>query len=243
MKSAIAVSMHKAGSSVADRIIGEILAAKGYELDRISLKSPKSPVPENQLFVDYQNSMQLEGVYYGMARGPYITEMPVIRRLRTVVQIRDPRDCITSAYFSIRKSHVPPKDPMKRKVFEERRRRFLNMSIDEYALSRVGNYRKRLDAIDALVSEHDDLLLLTYEQMVERTDEWLNRLGEFFNLPITSGLRGRLGNVLESPSDEDTSRHKRQVTPGDHRRKLSPDVIAKMDSGLATYLRKYGYET
>ena len=40
---------------------------------------------------------------------------------------------------------------------------------------------------------------------------------------------------------ENKMKHKRQVTPGDHRRKLKPETIAKLNTDLADILTRYGY--
>lgn len=52
-KSVISTSMHKAGSTIADSIIMDILAAKGMELDRISLQVSASPLSEAEIFKNY----------------------------------------------------------------------------------------------------------------------------------------------------------------------------------------------
>jgi hypothetical protein len=91
--------------------------------------------------------MRLQGVYYGMARGPYVRDMPIIGRLRTIVQVRDPRDCVTSAYFSFRESHRPPTDPEKLKAFQQRRETLKAMSIDEYAVRQAAQYLTRMQIL------------------------------------------------------------------------------------------------
>jgi hypothetical protein len=107
-KSIINVSMHKAGSTICDKILLDFMVAKNMEIDRISLLAPLSPLTERDFFLNYQKKMQPVGVYYGVARGPYVSEMTVLDQMKIIMQVRDPRDCITSAYFSFAKSHPPP---------------------------------------------------------------------------------------------------------------------------------------
>lgn len=242
LKSMIALSMHKAGSSIADRILMNFVAARGYEIDRISQQVPHSPLPEAEIYEGYQSRMKPNGVYYGMARGPYVANMPIIGRLRTIVQLRDPRDCITSAYFSFRESHVPPKDPTKLAEFQKRRAALQELDIDSYATSRAAQYRMRMQILARIIAAHDDVLVLRYEEMVEDTERWLGRIAAFLDQPVTAELRAQLGSKIDfSVAREDSARHKRQVRPGDHLRKLRPESIAAMTAVLKDELDRFGY--
>lgn len=241
-KSVICLSMHKAGSTIADKILLDFFNAKGMEIDRISLGVPSSPLTERDVFITYQDKMQPTGVYYGIARGAYVSEMPVIKDLKVIVQVRDPRDCITSAYFSFKTSHRPPKDPEKRKAFMKRRRKLENLDIDEYALAQVKGYQNRMRILRDIIEAHDDILVLKYEDMVEHTEDWLGRISEFTQQPLTEDLRTDLGEKIDFSVDaEDISRHKRQVSPGDHTRKLKPETIAEMSEQMQDELAFFGY--
>lgn len=241
-KSVISTSMHKAGSTIADSIIMDILAAKGMELDRIAIQVPKSHLSEAEIFKNYQSQMRETGVYYGIARGPYVSDMPVLEKLKVIVQVRDPRDCLTSAYFSFKESHVPPEDPEKRAAFMERRKKLENLDINEYVLSQAGDYKNRLRILRELVQRHDDVLVLTYEDMVERTEHWLGQIAYFVDQQITPVLRDKLGEKLNfSVRGEDVSKHKRQVSPGDHKRKLSESTIRKISHKMADEMKFFGY--
>lgn len=242
LRSLIALSMHKAGSSVLAAILQAFAAARGYEADIISRKVPASPLPEDAFFEAYQAQMRPQGVYYGMARGPYVARMPAIFRLRAVVQLRDPRDCITSLFFSLRSSHVPPEDPAKREAFLKRREALAAQDIDRFALAQAPLYRERMRILATIAEAHDDLLLLRYEEMVGDTARWLERIAGFLDQPLTPALRAGLGDSLDfSVAGEDAARHKRQVTPGDHRRKLRPETVAAMNAVLAEELARFGY--
>ena len=241
-KSIISLSMHKAGSTIIDRILTDVLTEKGMALDRIDQRVPSSPLTEGEIFINYQEKMILNGVYYGVARGAYVSEMPIIDKLKIIVQVRDPRDCITSAYFSFKTSHVPPEDPEKRNAFMERRKKIENLSIDEYALTQVGGYKYRMSILHDIIQRHNDALILKYEDMVECTEEWLAQISDFVGQPITPALRQKLGDKIDFVVDkEDASRHKRQVAPGDHKRKLRPETAAAMSRRLSGELTDFGY--
>lgn len=242
MKSVISASMHKAGSTIMDLILVEFMKARGYEIDRIALEVPRSPLPERDIFIQAQDDMILEDVYYGVARGPYVAEMPILEKLKVIAQVRDPRDCITSAYFSFKVSHVPPKDPEKKKAFMERRKKLENLSIDGYALSQVESYKRRMEILRNLLNGPGETLLLRYEDMVQQTEGWLGQIGGFIDQPVTDELRETLGEKIDfSVSAEAVTKHKRQVTPGDHLRKLKPETVEQMTQKMRSELEYFGY--
>lgn len=234
--------MHKAGSSIADKIIVDFCEEKGYQLDRISKKVFDSPLRESDVYIQYQKDMVLEDVYYGMARGFYIENMEILPDLKAIVQVRDPRDCLTSAYYSFRESHVIPNDPTKRKLMEDQRKEVNQLSIDEYVTQNVNNYRRRMKVLRGLVETHTDVLLLTYEEMVCDTERWLQRVARFIDQPVTSHLRERIGDKIDfSVPVENSARHKRQVLPGDHRRKLDSKTIDEISHSMREELEYFGY--
>lgn len=241
-KSLIALSLHKAGSSIFDSILQDVAQARGYQLDLIARRVSDSPLAEREIFINAQEGMQETGVYYGVARGAYVRAMPRIRDLRAIVMVRDPRDCITSAFFSFSQSHKPPRNPVKLAEFNRRRETIRQTTIDSYALRHTPQYRDRLEVLDRIIAAHDDILVLKYEEMVGDTEAWLARISEFLDQPVTEALRARLGRKLDfNVTAEDTGSHKRQVQPGDHRRKLKPETIAAMNAELAACLERFGY--
>ena len=241
-KSIICISMHKAGSTIVDSILVDICTVHGLAMDRISLAVPSSPLTEAEIFVGYQDKMKPEGFYYGVARGPYVADMPVLKTLKVIVQVRDPRDCITSAYFSFRQSHKPPSDPNKREQFMQRREKLLKLDINEYSVTQANSYRNRLQIFQDIVENHPAALLVKYEDMVLRTEDWLRQISEFVGQPVNDGLRTALGDKIDfSVAKEDPLRHKRQVTPGDHARKLDPAAIAELNTRIGNQMAFFGY--
>ncbi|MDM7958654.1 MAG: sulfotransferase domain-containing protein [Synechococcus sp. WH 8007] len=235
--------MHKAGSTIADKIFCKFISAKGMAIDRIAASVPSSPLSEREVFINYQNSIKKTGFYYGIARGTYVSELPVIKNLKTLVQVRDPRDCLTSAYFSFKISHRPPKNPDKLKQFMERRSELENLDIDQYVLRSMKGYEYRMQILSNIIQDHDDILVLKYEDMVLNTEKWLDDISKFLDQPITSKLRTQLADDIDfSVSSENINKHKRQVTPGDYLRKLKSQTIDKLNEGLRDPLNWFDYK-
>ena len=242
MKSIMALSMHKAGSTVANYIFMEILKEKGYEIDDISERVMGSPLPEPEVYFQYENKMSLEGTYYGIARSTEAHTMEILKNIRLVIQVRDPRDCITSLYFSYVGSHRLPDDPKKREQFLAERQEVAKTDINSFALWHADEYVYRLETIKNILEGHQDVLLLKYEDMVENTPKWLKEFSDFVAQPITPDLGGRISHLLDfTVPNEDSNQHKRQVIPGDHKRKLSPETISAMNEKLGPILNTFGY--
>ncbi|MEP3334407.1 sulfotransferase domain-containing protein [Sedimentitalea sp.] len=242
IKSFMALSMHKAGSSITQQILTDFAIAKGYEIDLVSHQVSDSPMKEADLFRSYQDQMRLQGVYYGVARGPYVRSLKILDRLKTIIQIRDPRDCLISGYFSFTISHPAPRNPDKQKNFERKRAKRMQMTADEFALDRAENYRMRMQILADIAERHDDCLMLKYEEMVTDTSTWLNRISEFLEQPLTNELIAALGEKIDfNVSTEDVNKKKRQVTPGDHARKLQPETITALNDILGEQMARYGY--
>ncbi|MDA7429608.1 sulfotransferase domain-containing protein [Primorskyibacter aestuariivivens] len=241
-QSAISVSMHKAGSSITDLILTDFYETLGYKIDRVANKVSASPLSEPEYFSDYEPQMDRQGVYYGMARNPGTHDLGFLKEFRVLVQMRDPRDCLTSAYFSYKGSHVPPKDPTKRAIHEERMRGVKELDITEFVLRTAPNYLMRCQKLEKIINEYPDTLLLAYEEMVLDTETWLKRISDWIGLPVDQNLRDKLGAKIDfSVTSEDAKRHKRQVTPGDHKRKLDENTIGQLNEILRPALEAFGY--
>src|SRR5690606_4370510 len=115
--------------------------------------------------------------------------------------------------------------------------------IDRYALTQVASYKNRMQILRNLLTGHEDILSLKYEDMVLNTEAWLNQISHFVDQPVTDALRQKLGDKIDfTVSKENVARHKRQVTPGDHKRKLKPETIAEMSDRLRDELEFFGYD-
>ena len=99
--------------------------------------------------------------------------------------------------------------------------------------------RQRLGtARDGLVKEG----LLAAAVMVDGSD----RLARFcdalaFERDVYERLVDRQAAKFEPPAGEDIDRHKRQMLPGDYRRKLAPATIDRINTRLERQLAYFGY--
>ena len=85
------------------------------------------------------------------------------------------------------------------------------------------------------------MILLKYEDMVGNFDSWLASILAFLEFSPGQETLSRIKNDADFSVQEDISQHKRQVTPGDHKRKLKPETIESLNAILEPVLAPLGY--
>lgn len=242
MKSILGVAVHKAGSKVFQNILAEFAEEAGLEFDPLSANFLRSPLPQASILRKLEPSLKDGDVFYGVVRSPHFSLMKSLDKFRIICQVRDPRDCLTSHYFSLAYSHAIPKNMVKRGKFLARRRAVQEMSIDDFVLQAADLFEERFKHLVTLQEAHPGMLVCKYENMVECTEEWRTDVAEFFDVEITKNLLWRLDRIASfSVDQEDIMKHKRQVTPGDHARKLKPRTIDMLNSRFSDVMRVFGY--
>jgi hypothetical protein len=177
--------------------------------------------------------------------GGAIEGIPQMEEFRTVLILRDPRDVLTSMYYSSAYSHtVPDATGNKRRYFLERRAHTRDISIDQFALE----YAERERAIyqrytDVLVRKQAGIHLTCYEDMTADFDTWFNDLLAYCGLEISRALRQTIYAKAQQirPAREDIHAHVRKGMPGDHREKLQPETIENLNEIFAQVLKDYHY--
>jgi len=171
---------------------------------------------------------------------------PLFARSRRVFMFRDPRDALVSLYFSDAYSHSLPGGEGQaaeaaRAYFLAKRDRTLATDINDYVLQEAASLDRAFMAY-AEVLRSPLTLKLRYEEHVFQKKRMIAKIGQHFGLPLTPEATERLlAKVDIVPQGEDMRKFVRAVIPGDHRRKLRPDTIARLDQILAASLGLYDY--
>jgi hypothetical protein len=183
-------------------------------------------------------------LYAAIRRPPLLHCLPHLDQFRAVLLLRDPRDCLTSLFFSIVYSHRPPGDPEKQPAFFEYRDQVRDMGIDRFVLANGPDWFARYQQFCNALEKHDNVHLLTYEQLVLEFPSWIDRVLEIWGLEVDIRVRRKLMRMGRfDVAQEDVHAHKRQVQPGDHRRKLKPETIEEITEMFRPALVPLGYET
>lgn len=156
-----------------------------------------------------------------------------------VFLLRDPRDCLVSLYYSHKKSHrITTSDSILVKARDEAH----SLSINEYTLANLtdvkGNTSRMLALIDGCRYHNMPHTVFAYEEIYSQQhamfDNIANVFGKRLNDEMWLELISRSQKVSDTPlgyqpSEENSSKHIRQGSPGDHREKLSPKVIKECE--------------
>ena len=237
------MTIHKAASSfVGAEIIPALAKAQGFDFFDISAKAFKAGANYRDTVLDHMSTLESPGYCFGPFRGPMILNMLDISANRLLVHVRDPRDCVVSAYYSFGYSHTIPPGKEEQKRFMERRERILSQSIDDYAMEEIGTVIKRLRAYLKHAGRAEQHMISRYEDMVLDFPGWVRQVSEFIGGADGSAAVEKLvEKVSFDTKEEDIYKHKRQVQPGDHRRKLAPETITRLNELCGDLLPTLGY--
>jgi hypothetical protein len=235
-QSVLFFTIHKAASTYVSQTLRDILTAARYQHIDLATYSFRHMEKKLEMRDEYFHPF---GLYYGALREP--VQISAAKRFKTIVQVRDPRDVITSFYFSFVYSHRAPDHPERRKQFEARRRELAERGIDAYAMNLETPTLRTLTNYAENFFTRPDVLVVHYEDMVCNFPSWIDRIMNYIDLPQTRRLDKAIAAVKEIASfdveKEDVFSHKRQVTPGDHLRKLQPETIQKLNQAFAPYFQ------
>lgn len=176
--------------------------------------------------------------------GGLVEGIPNIQDYRTVIMIRDPRDVLVSGYYSYSKSHAVPRSGSKAKEFQAFRDRINNKTVDEHVVEMSQNTRWRMQQYLELRRSCPAVCILRYEDMIADFTIWLEQLLAHCQWEISPSLRDQLLNEADwgrNIKQENTSSHRRQVTPGDYKRKLQTKTIDYLNEYLSDVLSEFGY--
>lgn len=176
------------------------------------------------------------GYCYGVFRAP----LPIrdLENYRILMIVRDPRDILTSWYFSDAFSHAEPLRPGRLEKFERYRNIALDQTIDEYVHGVKADYlEKQLEGYRRLLSARGTQPLL-YETMQLDWNTFMDQVSEQLGVEISVHHRQRLremGGIGESLSG-DVNEHRRKGSPGDFAEKLSDESIEALNARFGPYL-------
>lgn len=170
---------------------------------------------------------------YGVPR-----DWPSLSDYKVLVVLRDPRDVLTSLYYSMAYSHAMPRGEGKVHV-AALRREALSVDINDFVRQQADVFVRRYRAYFDL-AQRSHIHLTTYEQLVTSPHAWLDDLLAYLDVRLFTWTRRRLISARDFRVDhENPKAHVRQVAPGDHGRKLSGETIAWLNAKFADVLAWY----
>ena len=242
-----AFSVHKSGSTMLGKMIKDV--CKRRDVPNVSI--PNFFFSEGISAQVWKDDQKLAPVftkpilYHGFRFLPPVLQDPEVglRNSRFVLLVRDPRDALVSQYFSYGKptgSHALPKKNAE--AFIAAREALPERTIDEYVIELSRQLRNKL------VTYRDSLnfdlgLTRRYEEVFFDKETFLGEVFKHFGIQVPKGV---IANVAAKhdirPEKEDETQHIRKGTPGDHKEKLKPETIEKLNDTFRRIGGFYGYE-
>jgi len=178
-----------------------------------------------------------KGYFYGAFRAFY--PFPNMDKFKILLVLRDPRDVLTSFYFSTLFNH-----PLSDKTVLDDRKKYASYSIDEYVLEIAPAMQKNYAAYCNNLLHKDNVLFLKYEDMISRFDVWLYKLTDFLGL---ENVEQKANEIIKATSfkveKEDPASFIRNVKAGDHLNKLKPGTIDTLNKLFYNELKALDYTT
>jgi hypothetical protein len=247
-KSIIHFSVNKAATQYTKGILRRCAKEKGLTHARINEYARHSDFQyldhlSAAEMVQYRHVFKPSGYLYSVFGGT-IEGIPNLDSYHVILMIRDPRDVLTSRYFSHAYSHLPP-GRSKIEPFHTGVAFAQQAGIDRYVLEWSEQvYQIYQRYLDLLVNRQSNLYITKYEHMMSDFPAWLDGVLNYCELDISATLRQEL---LEEafktrPKKENVSKHARQATPGDYKRKLQPETIEHLNNQFSDILTAFGYK-
>jgi hypothetical protein len=182
------------------------------------------------------SAFQTLGYYYGPI-GSW-RDIPHMKDYAVALQLRDPRDVLTSLYYSTAFSHAL----INRKMIR-RREIARQMSVDEYVLDNADQFLRIYQGYSEKLIGSPGVLFLKYELMVADFSTWLDQLSSYLGFSHHRETLQQIVNEADfQVSREDQFAQRRQVTPGDHLRKLEGGTVQTLNRLFGPLLKELGYE-
>jgi hypothetical protein len=236
--------LHKAGSVLLNRAFSLCAAELGVPTIQISRAAFRTGLPDDQFNASpglaqvlFPNGYCYTGFRYFP---PYLRAFFEAQPRLAILLIRDPRDILTSLFFSVAYSHsISPGEAGSEQLAA--RDRALALGIDAYALENIDFVRNEFISYEGILPS-PRTKLYRYEDVVFSKIPWLQGALEFLgeSLP-TATLENIVEQVDRRPARERPNKHVRRVTPGDHREKLQPATIARLNDAFSDILERFNY--
>ena len=159
--------------------------------------------------------------------------------------VRDPRDALVSEYYSNAYSHPIPAQNADHGEMAEimlaQRKYAIAHPIDEYVVERASALVRSIMEY-AVVARMPNTRMFRYEDVVFDKAGLIASIARHFGWDAPAeAVKRILSRVDVRPDKEDPQAFVRQVTPGDHRRKLERATIARLGELLWPAMNLLGY--
>jgi hypothetical protein len=185
---------------------------------------------------EYKKRIYFEpfGYFFGPLRHPgYLSLANDINNYKVLLMLRDPRNMLTSLYYSIRDTHILPfasSDRRSRMLLE--RKKISSQSIDEFVLEYRIYWLERYKAYCQNFIGLDNVLFVKFEDMICNFNDWLESIINFVDLEVSQVEKQK---IIASAA-------KNHNPISDYRQKLKPETIKQLNQDFFEVLSILQYE-
>lgn len=236
-QSVVLFTVHKSGSAFMGEMLKFLCQESGLTPLNLMGYLSINNIPEYTIVGSrrLRRSFHPTGYFYGPLR--FYHHIPRLNRYKILLLLRDPRDTLTSLYYSRTYSHV-----VENEYHRRLREDALQQNIDAFCLQLASNRKLLYENYLRTLAERPNVLILKYEDMVADFPVFLDRIIRFLGYAPSAYLRQAILNEADFKVEkEDIYAHKRQVAPGDHLRKLKPGTIRELNRVFAGILGRLDY--
>jgi Sulfotransferase domain len=254
----VVYTMHRSASMLLHRVIRELVKRSGHRYVSPN-RGADERVSVHDVASDPDRWLSQPGCF-----GPFRVYIPIPRSddCRMLLHLRDPRDVLVSMFFAYCYSHSGPLPGD-----TGYRRDVARAGVDAFAIQMAtarhrpvqgtygtgadlwdfaGNLRDRYAAYLKFVHGRGNTVFLRYEDMIAEPGAWVHSVAGVLGVSDPDLLNDQT-KLLESSftvrRGEDAWSHRRQVIPGDHRDKLRPETISRLNGVFREVLEALGYTT
>jgi hypothetical protein len=240
--------VRKSGSTLLNRV-----AAALSELNRrMFVNVGDAFFQQNVLPIDWQFDPALPeilhpgNVYGGFRDMPFpLLSSTLFERSPKVLIVRDPRDALVSEYFSNAYSHPIPDQTLEssdtKALMERHRQQALKSGPDIYVLEQARDMARTITEF-AAVAKASTTMLVKYEDYIFNKRQLICNIAQHFGWTIDEDSIVKILQWADiRPEKEDPRAFIRKVTPGDHREKLQPATIVRLNTLLLRAMRLLDY--
>ena len=239
-KSILYLTVHRCASQYILSIIKKLIAESDKKHIDVGSYFWRGGKPYREPEKVFEKHGYIFGPFYGFDEEEFTVPIPNLDDFNILLMLRDPRDILTSFYFH--HAYELYDNPAKKEFILERSRDTLSKTIDDWVIEKSAILKYRYKAyLD--IAEKPNVLLLKYEDMIKDFNSWLDTLSGFLNVNVSAGTLNNIRQKADfSVQKEKVDAHKRQVAPGDHKRKLKEETIGILNSEFGEILAKLDYQ-
>lgn len=235
-QSVIFFTVQKSASTFIKKTVAALIGKD--KVDHIRLTAYLNPKKQEKYYNDpafMKKVLKEKGFFYGAFKAPY--PFPDLQKFKVLLVLRDPRDVLTSSYFSTLFNH-----PLTATDMINKRKKFADYTIDKYVLELAPELQLRYKQYCDNFIGVETVLFLKYEDMVSDFKSFLEKIAYYLDL---EDRQNKIEELVQANSfkvkKEDKKSFVRNITPGDHKNKLKPETISKLNELFKNQLIRLNY--